>query len=137
MVNEHGRLQLANEAARRAVETAWFMPDPVGTAVPTADLGPLFEALVATGRRIAVATTDDRAPTEATLRALDLLAVQELFASGQRLVTLIGPAGTGTTRWVRTFVPTWAPCSLITELKPAMRCTKLSRYSCRMAGRLT
>ena len=43
----------------------------------------------------------------------------------------------GTTRWVSTFVPTWAPWSLITELNPAMRCTKLSRYSCRMAGRVT
>ena len=31
-------------------------------------------------------------------------------------------------------MPTWAPWSLITELNPAIRCTKLSRYSCRMAG---
>ncbi|HET9457939.1 MAG TPA: HAD family hydrolase [Candidatus Limnocylindrales bacterium] len=69
-------------AARRAVETAWFMPDPVGTAVPTADLGRLFEALVATGRRIAVATTDDRAPTEATLRALDLRRFVSALACG-------------------------------------------------------
>ena len=57
-------------AARRAVETAWFAPDPVATAVPTADLPALFERLLAGGRRIAVATTDDRAPTEATLRGL-------------------------------------------------------------------
>ena len=59
-------------AARRAVEAAWFEPDPVATAVPTADLRALFEALVASGRRLAVATTDDRSPTEATLRGLGL-----------------------------------------------------------------
>ena len=43
------------------------------------------------------------------------------------MATTATGAGTGTTRWVSTFVPTCAPCSLITELKPAMRCTKLSR----------
>lgn len=57
-------------AARRAVETAWFEPDPVATAVPTADLPVLFERLRGGDLRIAVATTDDRAPTEATLRGL-------------------------------------------------------------------
>lgn len=57
-------------AARRAVDTAWFAPDPVATARPVADLAGLFEALRDGGRVIAVATTDDRAPTEATLRAL-------------------------------------------------------------------
>ena len=57
-------------AARRAVESAWFEPDPVTTAVPTADLVALFTAMRDAGSQIAVATTDDRAPTEATLRAL-------------------------------------------------------------------
>ena len=57
-------------AARRAAERAWFEPDPVTLAVPLADLGALFGALRRSGRRIAVATTDDRAPTDATLRAL-------------------------------------------------------------------
>lgn len=56
-------------AARRAVETAWFEPDPVRTAVPLTDLARLFGAVRRSGRRIAIATTDDRAPTEATLRA--------------------------------------------------------------------
>ncbi|HEU4920044.1 MAG TPA: HAD family hydrolase [Candidatus Limnocylindrales bacterium] len=69
-------------AARRAVETAWFEPDPVATAVPTADLGRLFEALVGDGRRIAVATTDVRAPTEATLRALGLRRFVSALACG-------------------------------------------------------
>lgn len=57
-------------AARRAVETAWFEPDPVANAVATADLPRLFGELRAAGLRLAVATTDDRAPTDATLRAL-------------------------------------------------------------------
>jgi phosphoglycolate phosphatase len=57
-------------AARRAVETAWFEPDPVATAVATANLPRLFGALRTAGLRLGVATTDDRAPTDATLRAL-------------------------------------------------------------------
>jgi phosphoglycolate phosphatase len=59
-------------AARLAVETAWFEPDPVAMAKPLADLSALFGRLVGSGRRIAVATTDDRAPTEATLQGLGL-----------------------------------------------------------------
>jgi phosphoglycolate phosphatase len=59
-------------AARRAVETAWFEPDPVATAVPTTDLTRLFRALRDSGRRLALATTDNRAPTDATLRALQI-----------------------------------------------------------------
>lgn len=59
-------------AARRAVETAWFEPDPVATAVPTADLGALFNAIARRGCRIGVATTDDRGPTDETLRALGI-----------------------------------------------------------------
>jgi phosphoglycolate phosphatase-like HAD superfamily hydrolase len=57
-------------AARRATEAAWFVPDPVALAAPLADLPTLFERIRAGGRRIAVVTTDDRAPTDATLRAL-------------------------------------------------------------------
>ena len=69
-------------AARRAVETAWFEPDPVALARPLADLPYLFEGLVASGRRIAVATTDDRAPTEATLRALGVRGNVSALACG-------------------------------------------------------
>ena len=58
-------------AARRATEAAWFVPDPT-LAVPLADLPALFGRLTVDGRRIAVVTTDDRAPTDATLRALGL-----------------------------------------------------------------
>jgi len=59
-------------AARRILGEAWFEPDPVERAVPLADLVGLFRALRESGRRIAVATTDDRRPTEATLAGLGL-----------------------------------------------------------------
>jgi phosphoglycolate phosphatase-like HAD superfamily hydrolase len=59
-------------AARRILAEAWYEPDPVATAVPLADLPALFGAIRATGRRIAVATTDDRRPTQATLAGLGL-----------------------------------------------------------------
>lgn len=58
--------------AERIVAAAWRPPDPVGRAIPLTDLAALFTALRAGGRRIAVATGDDRGPTEATLRALGL-----------------------------------------------------------------
>ena len=73
-------------AARRAVEAAWFEPDPVASAVPTADLPALFGALRAAGRLIAVATTDDRAPTEATLRALGVRGEVAAIACGDDAV---------------------------------------------------
>lgn len=69
-------------AARRAVEAAWFVPDPVATAVPLADIGRLFGALRASGRTIAIATTDDRAPTDAALRGLGLRAQVAALACG-------------------------------------------------------
>ncbi len=57
-------------AARLVAEAAWFEPDPVGLAVPLVDLPATLDALAAGGRRqLAVATTDDRGPTDATLRA--------------------------------------------------------------------
>ena len=59
-------------AARRATEAAWSIPDPVALAVPLADLGTTVGRLREGGRRIAVVTTDDRAPTDATLRALGI-----------------------------------------------------------------
>jgi phosphoglycolate phosphatase len=61
-------------AARRATEDAWFVPDPTALAVPLADLPALFAWLHEGGRRIAVVTTDDRAQTDASLRALGVRA---------------------------------------------------------------
>lgn len=57
-------------AATRALEAAWHAPDPVTRVQPLADLRPLLEKIRATGRQVAVATSDDREPTERTLAAL-------------------------------------------------------------------
>lgn len=69
-------------AARRATEAAWFAPDPVALARPLADLAALFDELRGDGRRIAVVTTDDRAPTDAALRALGVRAAVEAMVCG-------------------------------------------------------
>ncbi len=67
---------VAEGDAERALEAAWHPPDPVALARPLTDLGTLFGRLRAAGCRIAVATTDDRDPTERTLvglRVADLI----------------------------------------------------------------
>jgi phosphoglycolate phosphatase-like HAD superfamily hydrolase len=69
-------------AARRILAEAWFEPDPVARAAPLADLAELFGALVRSGRSIAVATTDDRKPTETTLAALELADLVSAVACG-------------------------------------------------------
>ena len=66
---------LARPAAEAAVGRAWHAPDPVALARPTADLGRLFAALRQAGTRVAVATSDDRDPTERTLAALGIAAL--------------------------------------------------------------
>ena len=69
-------------AARRATAEAWSVPDPATLAVPLADLATLFGRLRSEGRRIAVVTTDDRAPTDATLRALGVRSEVEAMVCG-------------------------------------------------------
>ena len=61
----------ANEADR-ALRAAWQAPDPVALARPLRDLRSLFDWLHETGRLVAVATSDDREPTERTLVALEI-----------------------------------------------------------------
>jgi phosphoglycolate phosphatase len=61
---------LAPAAAEAAVARSWDPPDPIALAHPLTDLRALFGALRAAGKRVAVATSDDRAPTEATLAGL-------------------------------------------------------------------
>jgi phosphoglycolate phosphatase len=56
--------------AEAALDETWLAPDPVALARPLADLPALFGRLRAGGRRIAVATSDDRDPTVRTLAAL-------------------------------------------------------------------
>ncbi len=58
--------------AQAVVRAAWFDPDPVTTAQPLADLPTLFGALTAAGVQVAIATSDNRALTEATLDTLGI-----------------------------------------------------------------
>ena len=60
------------DAAVAVVAAAWLTPDPVALAVPLADLTELFGSLRRAGRRVAIVTSDDRAPTEATVASLGL-----------------------------------------------------------------
>jgi phosphoglycolate phosphatase len=59
-------------AAAEAVAEAWHAPDPVGLARPVTDLRQLLEALRGRVPTFAVATSDDRDPTERTLAALGI-----------------------------------------------------------------
>jgi phosphoglycolate phosphatase len=63
---------LDSAEAERALAAAWHAPDPIELAHPLADLPMLFGRLRASGRKAAIATTDDRDPTERTLAALGL-----------------------------------------------------------------
>ena len=65
---------ISEAEAERSLGTAWHAPDPVELAHPLADLHTLFAGLRASGRKVAIATTDDRRPTERTLAALGLTA---------------------------------------------------------------
>lgn len=65
-----GAVSRSQADAERAVAQAWEAPDPVALAHPLADLPVLFRRLRARGLRIAVATSDDRGPTETTLAGL-------------------------------------------------------------------
>ena len=69
-------------AARRATAAAWLVPDAAALAVPLGDLPSVFRRLRADGRRLAVITTDDRAPTDATLRALGIRETVEAIVCG-------------------------------------------------------
>lgn len=60
--------------AARALDEAWHAPDPVATVEPLADLPELLGTIRASGRQVAIATSDDREPTERTLATLGLTA---------------------------------------------------------------
>jgi phosphoglycolate phosphatase len=69
-------------AARRGTAAAWLVPDPAALAVPLGDLPAIFGRLRADGLRLAVVTTDDRAPTDATLTALGVRPHVEALVCG-------------------------------------------------------
>ena len=71
---------LAAGQVETALDRAWHMPDPVTTARPLADLNWLFTTLRSFGLKIAVATSDDRAPTRATLAGLGVAALVDALA---------------------------------------------------------
>jgi phosphoglycolate phosphatase-like HAD superfamily hydrolase len=73
---------LSPASTAAALQAGWYIPDPVALARPLADLPALFGALRARGMRIAIATTDDRAPTLATLAALGLAPLVDALACG-------------------------------------------------------
>ncbi len=61
-----------------AADKAWYVPDPVTLARPFTDLQQLFTNIHKLGIQIAIATTDDRGPTRAMLKALG---VEDLVAT--------------------------------------------------------
>jgi phosphoglycolate phosphatase len=63
---------LPHQASEVAVASVWYAPDPIRQARPLTDLPALFSDLRGNGLQIAVATVDDRAPTEATFAALGI-----------------------------------------------------------------
>jgi phosphoglycolate phosphatase-like HAD superfamily hydrolase len=69
------------ERADTALESVWAGPDPVALARPLGDLPNLFVALRASGRRLAVVTTDDREPTERTLAALGVASLVDTLVA--------------------------------------------------------
>lgn len=69
ILSGHG---LADDAVRSAMADAWHAPDPVTLAHPLVDLASLLGGMRASGRRTAIATSDDREPTHRTLRALGI-----------------------------------------------------------------
>lgn len=88
-IDPHGALAIAPEAttiiavadllvsfgvpraeAITLTHTLWQAPDPATTAVPCADIPGLFRWLTQRGVSIAVATADNRIPTQQTLTAL-------------------------------------------------------------------
>jgi phosphoglycolate phosphatase-like HAD superfamily hydrolase len=60
------------QQAEAAVDAAWHAPDPVALAQPVTDLKALFARLRPRVALFAVATSDDRDPTERTLAALGI-----------------------------------------------------------------
>jgi len=78
MVEVVASLGLSTIEASCAVEKAWHVPDPVTLAKPFTDTQKLFTNIHKLGIKIAIATTDDRGPTEAMLGAFG---VQDLVTT--------------------------------------------------------
>lgn len=69
VMQAHG---LSRQDAANFVEQVWCIPDPVILARPFTDMRELFGQLTDQGIKIAIATADDRAPTQAMVDAFDI-----------------------------------------------------------------
>ncbi len=68
-------IQSLGQTRRQAeilVEECWFIPDPILLAHPFTDMRALFQHLHHQNIKIAIATADDRAPTQAMIEAFDI-----------------------------------------------------------------
>lgn len=65
-------LGLSLDAAEKVVQECWCIPDPVLLAKPLTDLNDLFYKLQNENIKIAIATADDRAATQAMIEAFDI-----------------------------------------------------------------
>ena len=63
---------LSAEQAERVVEEGWCIPDPVISAKQFTDTWTLFSNLHQQNIKIGIATSDDRAPTQAMIEAFDI-----------------------------------------------------------------
>jgi len=63
---------LSKTQAEHVAEQAWYIPDPVILAKPFTNTRELFRKLTEQKIQIAIATSDDCAPTQATVEALDI-----------------------------------------------------------------
>jgi HAD superfamily hydrolase (TIGR01549 family) len=63
---------LSDEEAKRVVEAGWCIPDPVISAKQFTDTRELFRKLHSLNVKIGIATSDDRAPTQAMIEAFDI-----------------------------------------------------------------
>lgn len=65
-------LGLNENDAKQSVEKIWCIPNPVLLAKPLTDIRMLFSKLDNENIKIAIATADDRAPTQAMIEAFDI-----------------------------------------------------------------
>lgn len=73
-------LGLSEAQSRFALEQTWFVPDPVTLAKPFTEIHKLFTNIQARGIKIAIATTDDRKPTEAMLCEFGVAELVDMMA---------------------------------------------------------
>ena len=73
---------LSRRESEAAVAAVWYAPDPVGQARPLADLPGPLGGFRDDGVKIAIATVDDRAPTEATFAALGIDLLVDVLVCG-------------------------------------------------------